>query len=238
MKQKNPLAQLPLFAGTQGAVLDTLYSAGNVKQFASGGQILRARVPAETVCILLSGKAFTYSLTHTGHRKITFIFGPGALLNDSTSGKTASGSFCEAMGPCLVFCVPADALLRCMKKDFGLAEAVLRAQERKLWRLEHQQKNSVHGLSLERKLAAKLWKLGRDFGVPVPGGTEIDLDLPVAFLADMLGAARETTSRLRGSLLRRGLLAMDGKRIMIPDPERLSRFYRSAGTPEDAGPVL
>ncbi len=238
LTRKNPLAELPLFQGVSAAVLNSLYHAGSQKHFARGEQIIRARVPAETVCILLSGTAFIYSLTHTGHRKIYFVCGPGTLLNDNTVGKPVSGSFCEALEDCQVFAIPIDDFLRGMKKDFALTAALIRVQERKLWRLEHQQKNAVYGLSLERKLAAKLWKLGRDFGIAAPEGTLIDLNLPVAFLADMMGVTRETTSRLRSSLIRSGLVAMQGKKILIPDPGRLKQFYldRNPDLPRDPRP--
>lgn len=227
MNEHNPLEDLELFRNVEPSTLQSLLKGGTVKPYKSDEQILRERVPADSICILLSGHAFVYSLTNTGNRKIHFIFGPGALLNDTTVGRSASGSFCQALDPCQVFVIPMKSFVRCMKEDFTLTAALISAQEKKIWRLEHQQKNMASGIHLERKLAAKLWKLARDFGVPCEQGIAINLHLPVAFLADMLGVSRETASRLRSDLIRRGILTMNGKQIIIEDPERMSRFYKT-----------
>ena len=82
-------------------------------------------------------------------------------------------------------------------------------------------------LELERKLAAKLWKLARDFGVPVPEGIEIDIYLPITLLADMLGAPRETTSRICGMLTEAGLITIRKKRIIVTAPDRMAHFYKT-----------
>ena len=49
----------------------------------------------------------------------------------------------------------------------------LEEQEKKMWRLSHQLKNTTSCIYLERKLAAKLWKLSRDFGIEKEDGVEI-----------------------------------------------------------------
>lgn len=44
---------------------------------------------------------------------------------------------------------------------------------------------------MERKIAAKLWKLGRDFGVDTEDGVMIDIDLTITLMADLVGAPRK-----------------------------------------------
>ena len=89
-----------------------------------------------------------------------------------------------------------------MEVDFKLTEKVLEAQERKMWRLSHQLKNTMSSVFLERKLASKLWKLSRDFGIDMKDGREIDINMTITFLADMLGVSRETTSRVCSTLVK------------------------------------
>ena len=137
-----------------------------------------------------------------------------------------------------------------MEKEFTLTRAVLMIQEKKLWRTSHQLKNTLGSIFLEKKLAAKLWKLARDFGTSAElsdmkhcdchtEGTckhlkkhekcqtrKINLSLSVTFLADFLGAPRETTSRLCKNLCDKGLITMDKKTIYINDMECLARFYK------------
>jgi len=79
---------------------------------------------------------------------------------------------------------------------------------------------------LERKLASKLWKLSRDFGIDTEDGREIDINITVTFLADMLGVSRETTSRVCSTLIDQGLIKINKKRIRIVNSDKLKQFYK------------
>lgn len=220
------LAELELFEKVAPETTAKLERCGRIRALSKGDMILQAHQPQENVCIQLDGKSIVYNLTHTGDRKILFIFGPGALLNDHVLDQALSNTYCRAIEPGMVFVISSPDFLYAMEQDFSLTKAVLAAQERKMWRLGHQLKNTVGSIYLERKLAAKLWKLARDFGSPVPDGIEIGVTLPVTMLADLLGAPRETTSRLCKKLAGHGLIKMTGKRIVIIDPDRVSRFFK------------
>lgn len=221
------LPEWSLFQGVSPDVLERLEQCGRVRALAKGELIIQARQPQQDIYIQMTGKSMVYNLTHTGNRKILLIFGPGSLLNEHVLNFSDASTYCEAIESGTAFAVPTSEFLRLMKEDFALTCGVLAAQERKIWRLGHQLKNTVGSIYLERKLAAKLWKLARDFGIPGPDGIEIGVTLPVTMLADMLGAPRETTSRLCKRLVDHGLIRMTGKRIYIADPERVSHFYKT-----------
>ena len=227
MKKRNLLAKLPLFQGVSHETLEQLWSQGRVDSFPKGSILVRAREPLQTIFIQLTGKSIIYNLTHTGKRKIIFVFGPGALLNEHVLNFHDASLYCETIEASRIYVIPSSWFLDSMEKDFGLARAVLEAQERKLWRMGHQLKNTMGSIYIERKLAAKLWKLSRDFGKMTPEGIEIDIRLTITFLADMLGAPKETTSRLCKNLSEAGLIRMDKRRIIIINPEKLSHFYKT-----------
>ncbi|MDD6057313.1 MAG: Crp/Fnr family transcriptional regulator [Clostridiales bacterium] len=156
-----------------------------------------------------------------------FIFGVGILLNERILNHHTSGVFCEVFEKGKIFKIPSAEFIALMEKDPVLARNILEAQEKKLWRLSHQLKNTTGGIYMEKKLASKLWKLGRDFGMPTGKGIEIDMNMPISFLADMLGVSRETTSRACSVLIDYGLITMKGKRITIVDSEKMSSFYKT-----------
>ncbi len=227
MKKRNLLAELPVFRDVSPHTLEHLWNKGKVENFPRGTILVRAREPLQTVYIQLTGKSMIYNLTHIGKRKIIFVFGPGALLNEHVLNFHDASLYCETIEASRIFVIPCAWFLEFMEKDFSLARAVLEAQERKMWRMGHQLKNTMGSIYMERKLAAKLWKLSRDFGKMTPDGIEIDIRLTITFLADMLGAPRETTSRLCKNLSEAGLIRMDKRRIMIINPEKLSHFYKT-----------
>lgn len=218
---------LALFKEVAPDTLQKLRKYGKIQEFPKGSLIIRAKEPLEQIYIQIDGMSIVYNLTHTGNRKILFIFGRGALLNEHVLNEHHSATYCETIEKSRIFIIPADRFVRCMQQDFALTRAVLAAQERKVWRLGHQLKNTMGSIYMERRLAAKLWKLARDFGVNVPEGIEININLSVTFLADMLGTPRETASRLCRTLVDYRLIQMKGKRIIIINPQRISAFYRT-----------
>ncbi len=233
MKRENQLKQLPWLKEVSPETLDLLWNVGSLKKFQRGSILLYAREPVKSIFIQLSGKSMIYNLAHTGRRKIIFILGRGNLLNDHVLNVKYPSVFCETLEESQVFTIPASKFLQLMEQDFSLTKAVLSAQEKKLWRLGHQLKNTMGNIYLERKLAAKLWKLSRDFGIETEEGIEIDLNLPITLLADMLGTPRETTSRLCRTLVDEGLIEIRKKRIILPDPERMAEYYKAGGFVEN-----
>ena len=199
---------------------------GKIISCPKGFLCLRAREDNSNIYFILSGKVQIYNLTKCGKKKILFILGRDNMANECLASNYHT-IFCETIEPCSFFVIQRERLLALMEKDFQLTKALLAYQERKLWRLEHQLKNTVGSIYLERKLASKLWKLGRDFGIPTERGIQIDLDLSITFLADLLGAPRETTSRVCRKLADFGLIIMEKKRIYLPSPEKMVIFYKT-----------
>ena len=227
MKRKNQLSQFTLFEGISSASIDKLLQAGTFLDVPKGTLLIRAKEPVASIFFQLSGKSIIYNLTHSGKRKILFIYGQGALLNEHVLNNHPSFIYCETIERSKIFSVPVTEFIRIMESDFSLTQKILEAQERKIWRLSHQLKNTMSSIYLERKLAAKLWKLSRDFGIPTENGIEIDVNMTITFLADMLGVPRETTSRVCSVLVEHGLIAINKKRITISDPQKMAQFYKT-----------
>ena len=187
---------------------------------------IRAREENSNIFFILEGKVQIYNLTKCGKKKILFVLGKHNIANESLVADFNT-IFCETLEKCSFFVIRKDRMMQLMEQDFALTKNLFRYQERKLWRLGHQLKNTVGSIYLERKLASKLWKLARDFGIPSEKGIKIDMDLPVTFLADLLGVPRETASRVCGKLQDFGLIIMEKKKIYIPDPAKMAAFYRT-----------
>lgn len=227
MQKRNYLRQLGLFENVAQETVDTLWLQGKVEEYSKNTVLMRAREPVTNIYIQLTGKSIVYNLTHTGQRKILFILGKGELLNEHIFNTHVGALFCETIEKSKVFVIPSEAFTNLMAQDFSLTQAVVEVQEKKIWRLGHQLKNTMGSIYMERKLAAKLWKLARDFGRETPDGIEIDINMTITFLADMLGAPRETTSRLCSTLTDYGLLKVNKKRIIIVNPQKMSHFYKT-----------
>lgn len=233
MKMKKQIQQMELFQKIMPETMDKILQQGKVLTFPKGTFLMRAREPVASIYFQLSGKSVLYNLTHAGKRKILFVCGRGVLLNEHVFNNHTSSIYCETIDQSEILVIPTTDFIKTMETDFELTKNILEAQEKKIWRLSHQLKNTTSSIQLERKLASKLWKLSRDFGVETDAGIEIDINLSVTFLADMLGVPRETTSRICSTLMETGLIKVNKKRITIVNPEKMSLFFRT-GEIEDS----
>ena len=149
------------------------------------------------------------------------------LLNEHIYNEYITSMYCEMIEKSEIFMIPCKDFVELMQTDFQLAKNVMGAQERKIWRLSHQLKNTMSYIYLERKLAAKLWKLARDFGIKNEEGVEIDVNMTASFMADMLGVSRETISRTCAVLIENELIKVHRKRVIVKDQDRLAVFYKT-----------
>lgn len=227
MTKLEKIRLLEIFSGVKEETLEQIAQKGKISEIEKGAVFLRAKEPATNICIQLSGKSIIYNLTHDGKRKILFICGKGMLLNEHVFNDHATSMYCETIEKSRIFMIPCREFIEIMQADFKLAKNVMGIQEKKIWRLSHQLKNTMSSIYLERKLAAKLWKLARDFGIQTEEGIEIDVNMTASFLADMLGVSRETTSRTCATLVENGLIMIRKKRIVIENPEKMSAFYKT-----------
>ena len=193
--------------------------------------MLRAREKSSDIYFILDGKVQIYNLTGCGKKKILFILGKDNIANDSVFAGF-SAVFCETLENCSFFVISRHDLAELMQADFALTSAIMEYQEKKIWRLEHQLKNSFGSIYLERKLASKLWRLARDFGIETEKGVLIDMELSITFLADLLGVSRENASRACKKLAELGIIAIDKKKVYVLDRDRAAHYFRYGELPE------
>ena len=227
MTGRQMINQISLLKNAVQKTKEMILEAGSIQNVEKGTLLIRAREPVTTVFFQMTGKSVVYNLTHSGKRKILFVLGPGELLNEHVLNNSPASTYCETIDQSTILAIPVQEFVKLMAADFELTKGILEAQEKKMWRLSHQLKNTTSSIYLERKLASKLWKLSRDFGIPTEGGIEIDINLTITFLADMLGVPRETTSRACAVLVEHGLIRIHKKRITITNPQKMSHFFKT-----------
>ncbi len=225
---RNPLSRLALFQDVGKDTLDSLWRDGRIEQVSRNIRIIEAGKHTDYCYIQMTGISSVYTLTHTGSRKVISLKGEGSILNDAIINQRPSSVYCETYQESQIFVIPMDRFRYWMEKDYHLVVAVLSMQDLRIKKMSHQLRNTVSNISIERRMASKLWKLARDFGKPCDRGTEIDLNLPITFLADMLGVPRETASRACKSLVNEGLIQIERKRIIIVDSDEIvKRFHKN-----------
>ena len=220
------LQKLDFFKEIPQNILQNLLNESTLVSYKKKDVLFHSRSRTEFVYFVLSGEVMLYNLTKHGNRKVIFILGRGHLLNQSIVSKKPNALFGEAVCSARVLKIPENIFLRLMDQSRELTYAVLREYERNLWRMGHQLKNTTGNMQTERKIAAKLWKLGRDFGVKTEEGIMVDIDLTITLMADLVGVPRENVSRACKVLADRGLIHYGNKRFVLTDFDGLAEFYK------------
>lgn len=216
---------MPVLRAANPASLAALIPYAILKRFRKGRHLFLDRDEVRHVYFLAEGTAALYKIGSKQEKKVVFICGAGAMLGEEIlDGKSASIN-CELLSDAKVLYFERQRFLYVCAQDFGLSKAVMDSMALKIRRLYRQMKNTEGSLRGDRRIAAKLWKLSKDHGVPCQGGVRIDFDLSITYLADLLGSKRETVSRQLRLLTESGLVVIDRNRFIIPNRDELKKYF-------------
>lgn len=198
-----------------------------LKKVPKGSQLFQDREEISSLYILVSGRASLYKVNSLGEKKVIFVYGPGKMLNEDILQSLAVAISCEMLEDSCVLALPMKQFRLVMWKDSGLANAVVESMALKIRRMYRQLKNTTNSLIGEKRLAAKIYKLSKDYGVAEEHGIRIDMNLTITYLAEMLGSKRETVSRQAKKLRELELIEVHKNYIIVLDQKKLSNYFKS-----------
>ena len=218
------LSNIRIFENIQKERLEELAALGRVRRLPSQTKIFHEHNMENRWYLILEGRVSLYKRNYIGEKKGIFVLGRGDILGDSLFEEELLSTTAQALTQVEIFSISKKELHKVMKGESIFYENVLRYMERRIQRLYRQLKNMTGSVRVDKRLAAKLWKLSRDYGIEGKDGTRIDLPLSVTYLAELIGAKRETTSRQLGLLLQEGMICQRGNQILIPSREALREY--------------
>ena len=180
----------------------------------------------EKVFFLKEGKISIFKINENGERKIIFILKKGEMINEILLDSTRTSTVgCEVFEKSTVLECDVNDFIDIMEKDFILTKNIINCIQHRNKRLYRQIKNSV-SIRIDKKLAAKLYKISREFGVEKGEWTLININLTITYIADMLGCKRESLSRAMKVLQDENLVKVEGKKLYVKKDE-LSTYFKT-----------
>jgi CRP-like cAMP-binding protein len=174
---------------------------------------------------LVYGKVNLYSYNYQGKRKIFLTINDDDIINSFSSNHSKLPYGAIVFEDAKVLKIEQTRLLELMKENFDLCMNILNMEDLRQRRLYRQLRNTT-SLSLEKKIAAKLWKYGKDYGIEQKNGmVMIDFKLTNTYLADAIGVSRESVSRSIHKLIDHGLVKIDDGIYYIFEQE-LNKYYK------------
>ncbi|MCL1992249.1 MAG: Crp/Fnr family transcriptional regulator [Spirochaetes bacterium] len=219
------LKSIDIFSGVSLAAGGILLQYAHLRTYKKNEYIFRDKEKTDHFYCIVDGTVSLYKLSALMEKRGIFIYGNGATLNeDSIDGKPPSVNACALRNSKLLL-IKRIVLREAFTKDPTLFEAFCKSMAMKTRRLYHLMKNTTTNLRGDRRIAAKLWKLSRDFGKETELGTEINFDLSIAMFAEFLGSQRETVSRQVKLLCDSGVIIVRKSRFTIPCRNNLLEYF-------------
>lgn len=219
------LESMEIFNALNVETLKTLCKIGIKRIYKKGEHVYRDKEKVTNIYVIKSGKVALYKLSESAQKKIIFILGKNKVINALTLDNLPASINCEVFEEAEILCFDIVQFVEAMKNDFELTRIIINSLAIKIRRLYRQSKNSI-AIKIEKRVAAKLWKLSKDYGIEVENGILINLNISVTYLADMFGAQRETISRALKILVNKGLILNENKQITIINREMLAEFFK------------
>lgn len=194
------------------------------RTYARGDIVFQKDDPGQSLFIVEDGTVRIYMPGAQGTDLTLAVMGPGDFFGDMSllDGRPRSASAAAVTDATLLSLERADFtnLLRA-RPDAALA--VLAEITGRL-RGSDQMASDLAFLDASGRLARKLLELAERHGVRRDGGVLLDVQLTQEDLANMIGVTRESVNRNLSMFRRLGLVASQGRKIILRDPEHLRTY--------------
>ncbi len=217
MKKMN----IPFFLDLSEENRQKLLEYGTIETLKKNTVIFEERDEVEYVYIVLNGFVSIYRNSRYGEVKIMFILSDHELINDMVLERSKTSVMAKTMSDTKMLKIRIEDLEALINEDVEIAKALYRSLAYKTRRLYHQVGNANGSYPLPKHLAAKIWRLARDYGEDTPEGRKIVFGVTVTFLSNMLGVKRESTSRALSTMKKAGYIIQEGSTLIVPDMKKL-----------------
>lgn len=222
---KRGINKIKLFENLDKETKEKLSAVSTIKKYKKGELLYSDKEKINTVYFVLEGVASLYKPNPDNTKKVVFLFGEGYVLNEVIIYENITSLSCEFLSNAKLLEIPREKFVEILETSYPLAKGVIKSLINKNRIMSHQLKNISNSITVDRQIAFKLWKLGKDFGIETPDGIEINFDLSITLFAEMLGAKRETVSRQVKVLSELGLISLKRKRFTLLKYNELLDYF-------------
>lgn len=219
----NFIKRINVFKELNSYTQKLLLSNATMKIYCKNEVLYQEFTKCNKIYFLLKGKVSIIKNSEMGERKVIFILKDGDMLNEI--GTNVEVVRCEAFERCVVIEYEREEFLDIMEKDFELTQKILEATSIRCKRLYRQLKNT-RSITLDKKICSKLYRIAREFGIKKDDWTVININISITYLADMIGAKRESVSRHMSMLQDMNMIRYQNKKIYVKE-EMLLNYYKT-----------
>ncbi|HEX4251325.1 MAG TPA: Crp/Fnr family transcriptional regulator [Pseudonocardia sp.] len=220
------LLRAGIFQGVEPSAVEALSGELEPVDFPRGHVIFNEGEQGDRLYIIANGKVKIGRKSPDGRENLLAVFGPSDMFGElSIFDPGPRTSSATTITEVRAYSMDRGALKEWIAKRPDIAEQLLRVIARRLRRTN----NSLADLiftDVPGRVAKALLQLARQFGSQESGLLRVTHDLTQEEIAQLVGASRETVNKALADFAQRGWLRLEGKSVLILEPERLARRAR------------
>jgi len=207
--------EVPLFAELDDADLDSLIAVATRRKFSKDAVIFFEHDPGDSLFMILSGRVKVTILSDDGREIILSVlgdkdfFGEMSLLDNEPRSATAI-----VVEDTEVVILHQKEFLSIVEKRPRILVLLLAVLSSRLRKANHQI-GSLALLDVYGRVASVLLDMAKESGVRLKDGRVCFRRPTHQEIANMIGATRETVSRMISDLHRQGYIEISGKNVII-----------------------
>ena len=220
------LRQAPLFSALDDEAATALRSSMADTRLRRGDVLFHEGDTGDKLYVVLDGKVKLGRTSSDGRENLLAILGPGQMFGELSlfdpGPRTATAT---AVTDTRLARLRKQALRPWLNNRPEIAEQLLRVLARRLRRTNNALADLIF-TDVPGRVAKALLQLARQFGSQESGLLRVTHDLTQEEIAQLVGASRETVNKALADFAHRGWLRLEGKSVLILEPERLARRAR------------
>ncbi|MGH3873602.1 MAG: Crp/Fnr family transcriptional regulator [Pseudonocardiaceae bacterium] len=222
----DPLARAGIFQGVDPGAVEALSDTLEPVDFPRAHVIFSEGESGDRLYIILSGKVKIGRKSGDGRENLLAVFGPSDMFGElSIFDPGPRTSTATTVTEVSAVSMDRAALRDWINKRPEIAEQLLRVIARRLRRTNNMLADLIF-TDVPGRVAKALLHLAHRFGTQEAGLLRVTHDLTQEEIAQLVGASRETVNKALADFAHRGWLRLEGKSVLILEPERMARRAR------------
>jgi CRP/FNR family transcriptional regulator, dissimilatory nitrate respiration regulator len=218
------LGTLALFKALDSATLDRLAAAAVRRPLVRGERLFQRGDPAIGFYMVVFGSLKLVAAAGNRRGRLTGIVGPGRSFGEPVMFLERPAVVdAVAVTDALVLQLPKEAVFAELERNPRFARLMIANLSERAEALVHELDRQALGSGRARLIGYLVRHAGHG-----PGAQTVTLSATKAAIASSLNLTPEHFSRLLHKLEADGLLSVDGRRIVVPDMQRLTSAGRAA----------
>jgi CRP-like cAMP-binding protein len=206
--------------------VEALSSALEPVEFPRAHVIFAEGEPGDRLYIVVSGKVKIGRRSADGRENLLAVFGPSDMFGElSIFDPGPRTSTATTVTEVRAVTMDRAALHEWIGKRPEIADQLLRVIARRLRRTNNMLADLIF-TDVPGRVAKALLQLAQRFGSQESGMLRVTHDLTQEEIAQLVGASRETVNKALADFAHRGWLRLEGKTVLIQEPDRLARRAR------------